>query len=329
MRMKSYYNYIKESVDDEKKPDNFTSEKNEIKKFHLSEELINQLKRIEFTPIAKGFLSLSNGVYLKYLIPEPIDYLKYEKDGNISYLKPQYFSEEDPWNSKRRINGKPTRILKDIYNEETLARRKQTDIEQFANLWSDLNVEIDIRVLRGNDILRAYNYTKEIDKNKFGFTCANFGQTGEYPEPEVSDFDIYTKNPENIGTAVLISEGRIVGRITFAEGTQLPLPDRYSNELTGKHRICYGNYYGQKKGGSYETILKKFLESKGGFKMATSHIPFLIKLNTRFRKYCPFDSMYVNFESNLLSDKLLDGYKGRWYATYKANCPHNLIGKKD
>ena len=40
-------------------------------------------------------------------------------------MKPQYFSEEDPWNSKRRILGKPTRILKDIYNEEILEKPKK------------------------------------------------------------------------------------------------------------------------------------------------------------------------------------------------------------
>lgn len=329
MKVKSYYDYIRESADEETKPvESPIEEKREPKKFHLSEELLSKLKKIEFTPIAKGFISLSSGVDPKYLVQNPIDYLSVEKDGNISYLKPQYFSdEEDPWTSKRRVLGKPTRIIRDIYNEEILARRKQTDIEQFANLWSDLDVDLEIRVLRGDDILRAYNYTKELDKSKFGFTCANFHQGNSgYAEPNVSDFDIYTKNPKNIGTAVIIVKGRIVGRITFAEGTQLKLPAGKDNSEEGKHRICYGNYYGEKKGGSYESYLKKYLESKGGFRMATSKSPFLIKLeNTRFKYYCPFDSMYVNFQLNQLSDTPLYGFVG----TYHASCPSSLIGKKD
>jgi hypothetical protein len=67
---------------------------------------------------------------------------------------------------------------------------------------------------------------------------------------------------------------------------------------------------------------------------------FVIHMETRFANYCPFDSMYVNFENNLLSDsvgyggdvdKTLQklGYKNlHWMNTYHAHCPKDLVNKR-
>jgi len=59
---------------------------------------------------------------------------------------------------------------------------------------------------------------------------------------------------------------------------------------------------------------------------------FIIDFETRFKHYCPFDSMYVCFEHNLLSDTSYghpgkyDDYK--WSNTYHASCPQILVDQR-
>jgi len=295
----------------------------------ISNELYTLLMKIK-NKLSFLYIDLFNAVVEPHNLQEDLpSYLSYDNEGNLTFLKPRYFNEEpDPWNSKRRTSMKMSRAIKLFYKDEFLDKNlTPLDIDAFnKELKNNFSKEgVEIVELRGDDILRAYNYTKELDLKKFGFTCANFGQKepggSGYAEPDKSWFDIYTKNPKNIGAVVLIREGRIVARKTFQEGEQFV--DNGKNKA-GTHQIVYGNYYGELGGGSINDILiTNHLKSKGAVSYGLNY-DFIIQLEeTKFPNYCPFDSMYVNFKYNLLSTsdnlKKLNGENLYWNNTYKAN----------
>lgn len=291
--------------------------------FYLSEELINLLSNIKNNKLSELYLSLSKYQDKSILQNDLPNYLSFDSEGNLTFLKNRYSSELDKWNTNRRTKMKMSRAIKLFYKEDYLEKNlKHADIDIFNKLWNDFfnDENIEIVELRGDDVLRAYNYTRELDQAKFGFTCANFGQNepggSRYQEPKKSWFDIYTKNPNNIGVVVAIKDGKIVGRRNFQEGEQVV---DYGKNKAGTRQTVYGYYYGELGRGSiYDMKITDYLKSKGG-KQIEDNPHFIIQLDeTKFPDYCPFDSMYVNFENNWLSTNCSYGNLN-WYSTYKAH----------
>ena len=298
-------------------------------------EIIYELKKDDYT-VASLLYRLTQGYYYKYLLADPVNYLNLEDDGTISFLKSRYFTEQDKWGSSRREKTKATKILRLLYNEDYLKNNiKETDIEAFSNKLSAMKDEkFEVLEFRGDEILRAYNYKVELSKN-FGMSCANFkqkdGRFGGYDEPTTAQFDIYTKNPENCGAAVVMgNDGVIVARRSFQQGPQV-----FDNggRKAGQVYTVWGNYYGVGGGGSkYDTLIKGYLTKKyNAVCKATGNGAFIISMETRFEYYCPFDSMWVSFKDNLLSDsnaRLPDGKYPNWTNTYHAACPYDLVAQR-
>jgi len=323
MIIKNFIDFIKENIEEQQ----IIPEEKVF--FSLSPKFVKFLINFDGYKVADLYKHLPAGVQRKYLVKDPVDYLDIDKDNNVSFLKSRYFSEDNKWESTRRQKMKITKVIKDIYNESYLnINLKQTDIESFSNKLSSFLKPTEILELRGNDVLRAYNYKREIDQMSFGFTCANFGQKepggSRYDEPSVNWFDIYTKNPENIGVVIIIDKGKIVGRRNFQQGIQLIDNGIYKK---GEFYTVYGNYYGENGvDGKYDIVIVEYLKNKyNAILKATKGGGFKIKLKeTRFEQYCPFDSMFVNFKTNELSDIHFTGSSN----TYKARCPIELVKQR-
>lgn len=307
--------------------------------FHLSNKILKKLLPLvnEYN-VAKIFYNLKDGVQRKFLVGTPVDYINVDDEGNISFLKPRWFDEQDKWKTTRRDKMKVTKVLKDIYDQAYInSYIKQSDIESFINKWSlEFKEQVaHIEDLKGEDILRAYHYTQECNKN-FGYTCANFFQRynkwGNHDEPTREKYDIYIKNPDKCGVIVVIDNGEIVARRTYQYGPQVVNSGSFKK---GQIYTIWGNYYGVGgEGSKYDIMIKDYIKKTfpNADYMGNRDGSFIIDFETRFRNYCSFDSMYVCFKFNLLSDTFnehpdkYDNYE--WNNTYNASCPQILVDQR-
>lgn len=332
--IKNFIRFIKENIEQSNDQINL----DEAVIFHLDSNFIKILNDFKGVKLAELYIKLLNGVQRKYLVKEPVDYLNIDKEGNVSFLRHRYFNEEDKWGTTRRQKMKMIKVIKDIYNESYLnIELKQTDIESFSNRLTAYLKPAEILELRGNDLLRAYNYTHELIKT-FGNSCANFYQkelNGNYREPWLDEYYVYTKNPENCGVIVVIDNGKIVARRSFQQGIQLCDAGTWKK---GEHHTVWGNYYGVGGNGSkYDTMIIEYLKNKYNAASKQSSIGSLcISMETRWKNYPAFDSMFVCFEHNLLSDnynRLSSPYNSyRWINTYPGmdhlHCPTKFIDER-
>jgi len=305
--------------------DRFINEQVEDRRvFNLSQNLVKDLtKMMDEYKVAMLLISLKEGVDRKYLVTDPVDFLDVDTEGNISFLKSRYFEEfkGNEFSSQRRQKSKASKILRDIYNESYInSQIKQTDIEAFVNKWSILHRKEDnkphIEDLRGEDVLRAYGVTGELSSN-FGLSCANW-----YKGRNTNIYDVYVKNPDNCGVVVVVDKGKIMGRRTYQQGIQVENRGYYKK---GQYYTVYGNHYGC--GGVYDVMIRDYLrEEYNANGMHTKDGSFIIKFETRFLTYPPFDGMEVCFEDNLLSDG--GGGNHKWTRAYGASCPTKLVKKR-
>ena len=287
----------------------------------MEQDLIGLLKKIgEDSKIVKMFLDLNNrNIDSENFKKDYVNYLNIENDGTISFLKQRYSSEFDVWNTKRRDSMKANRVLKLILKDEYFDNNiKPIDIEIFSNRLSAIFKPMEILELRGDDMLRAFNYTREMNMKLFSNSCANFHQNewgGGHSEPKKEWYDIYTKNPKNMAVVVSIKNGRITGRKTIQQG---PIS-------TGKDKdkifTYVGNYYGE---GGYdskdELSIDKYINKKYPLNSQKSEDHPIIKIeNTKFPHYPPFDGMMVNTETDEMS--MYPPRGGNWKSCYKAYFP--------
>jgi len=319
MKIKKYLQFINE---------NSQSDSDEKIIFHLKSDLVNMLEKLTGYKLADLYLNLINGIEKKYLVEEPIDYLNIDNEGNISFLKSRYFSEDDKWESSRRQKLNIKKAIKDIYKESYLNEvLKQTDIELFVNKLNAILNPSDVVEFRGEEMLRAFNYTGELDPRTLDNSCANFirDDRGSVISPDKKRYDIYTKNPENIGVVVVFEDGVIKGRRTFQQGIQTVDSGEFKK---GQFYTVWGNYYGAGgSGGKYDAMIRDYLKKKyDAIPMMSGSGTFRIKIKeTRFPYYCAFDTMYVNFSTGEIADRC-SGYG--WERTYGAKCPQSILKQK-
>lgn len=294
--------------------------------FHLTDKFLATMKPLSTEyKVANMYFILKNGMKRKYLVKDPVDYIDIDDEGNISFLKSRYFSEDNPFKSQRRVKMKATKVLKEIYDQVYINTTiKQTDVEAFANKLATLkDSNARVEEFRGKDILRGYNYKGEFNI-EFGHSCANFKQkelNSEYREPWVNEYDVYVKNPDNCGVVVVWDDGKIVARRSFQQGIQVCDSGDWKK---GEFHTIWGNQYGiGGSGGKYDVMIKDYLKEKYAA-VSMGSVPgngaFCIHIETRWKNYPAFDGMYVNFEHNLLSDKfdkLPISYRNySWNGTY-------------
>jgi len=289
----------------------------------LSNELVGLLKKMKDCKLAELYLSLLNGVDKEYVKDDYVDFLDIENDKTISFLKKKWWAEEaakmfSKRRDKQRINRVIKLILKDDYVDSII---KQTDVELFMNTLNAIFKPCEVLELRGEDMLRAFNFTNELDLRKFSASCANY--TGGKKNTE--NFKIYTDNPKNMAAIVTYEFGKITGRRTIQQG---PVTRSPNEEDIGKIYTFIGNFYGENGGGSkYDLAILKYIKEKYPFSgMSTEKrgITILIE-NTRFPHYPPFDDMRVNFKTNEMG--CVGGEE--WRDAYGARCPEKYLTNKD
>jgi hypothetical protein len=332
MILKSFIRFINENIE---------GEGEEFVNIQCSNNFITFLTplRTEYK-VARVLLQLNEGIQKKYLIEKPANYLDMILSGNqigyISYLKYKNLDETDKWYSRKRIAQKATKALREFYKQDYLeSELTNVDFENFFNKVSSITAEAEVIEFRGTDVLRAYNYAKELSL-KFSSSCANFYQAeinrSSFPEPKLEWYDVYIKNPKNFGVVVVIENGEIMGRKSFQQGINLVTADRFKK---GKFATIHGIYYGVS--GKYNNMIDSYLEKKYDSSPMGSG-GFAIQMETRFALYPPFDSMYVCFKYNIITEsrtiavnKLDKEYKiddANFQAAYKATCPKEFIKER-
>jgi hypothetical protein len=184
---------------------------------YITEDLFEIFNKMKDCKLAELYISITKGVDKDKIKDNYINYLDIESDGTISFLKQKWWGEAgDAMTSKKRdkvrINRAIRGILKDDYIDSIIT---QPDVEKFMNTFNMIFKPLEVIELRGDDILRAYNYTSELNLKKFSASCANL-QPGQLQNKKI--FDVYTKNTNNMAVVVVIDYGRIVGRRTIQQG---------------------------------------------------------------------------------------------------------------
>lgn len=288
-------------------------------KLSMTHDLLSIMKKIENSKVSQLFLDLNSRVIEKENLKKDfVNFLSFENDGTISFLKQKYWQSENIWNSKRRDSMKANRVLKLILTDEYLENNiKPSDVEIFSNKLSIIFKPMEVLELRGEDMLRAFNYTREIDMKRFSNSCANFHQKegdGSHSEPRKEWYDVYTKNPNNMAVIVAFKNNKIVGRKTIQQG---PI-SRGKNE--GKIYTYVGNFYGEGGWGGKEcSAIDNYINKKYPFNSNTEsngEFPIIKIENTRFPYYPPFDNMFVNVDTNEMS--LRPPKEMGWKSCYKA-----------
>jgi len=294
----------------------FTKESVDVKsRIEISDKLKNVLKIVN-TKLSSFILSFEN-ISADNLIESPLNYLDVNDKGEISYIPTRYVEESvDPYTSPRRQDAKISKIVSKIIKKEYFDENIiQKDLEEFSNKWKSLfDDEIHVEIYRGDKCLEAFGYNDSIDMSRFSSSCANFNQHlskgYSYAEPGVSWFDIYTKNPKNIGVVVALKNGKVRGRRPLIEGEQVETHGYYKK---GEHYGLLNNYYGEGGSGSiFDNKIKEYAKNKIKNCTTVGSLPdgssrrgidvFITQLeDTRFPQYCPFDGFYVNFELNQIS----------------------------
>lgn len=333
MSIKSYKKFLLEKV---QYRDNMAYFRCTTNFMYILQPLINSSK------VAKILMDLAAPIHRENLIENPADFLDIvftdENYGYISYLKEKYSNDlVNSWTSPKRIAQKATKALKEFYKPEYIEKHlTNADFELFFNLINAQKDSLKIVEFRGEDVLRAYNYTHELVKSGFGSSCANFNQkeiNGSFSkEPKKEHFDVYIKNPENFGVAVLMEKDAIIGRISFQQGPNLLTTETYKK---GEIGTVMNTYHGV-SGPSHIKIIN-YLKDK--YNAKPRGFGFAINMETRFAQYPPFDSMYVCFQHNILTDGVNTQIRNQlckeynvstmiFNSTYGAECPKKLVEQR-
>lgn len=310
-------------------------------KINMSKQLIKKLKSIN-NKYSDRLLSLNKGISKSKLKSKYADYLDIADDGiNVSYINND-IKTSDPYNTPKRQGVKITRLLPKLLNnkEEFLKGILQNDINLFSNEWkskSDGDTDVKIEEYSGKKILEDFNTKDNIDKIKFGASCANFNcPNNGFPEPEEKWFDVYIQNPKQIKAIVAVEGKKLLGRRILIEGEQYVDAGDFKK---GEKYSIISPYYGE--GGSnslYDNMIKNYViktrknpyENRYGdvFDLKTNKRikiddSFIIQLDkTDFDEYPPFDSAYINNKNRLLSFNRKGNYN--WVTAYKAGHGGNM-----
>lgn len=189
------------------------------------------------------------------------------------------------------ININDIKYINTLNNYDDFIFNKHKNIEE--------NDEpIHIEILRGEDILRAFNYYNEIDTDKMEFSCCNFNmRSGVQNDIKPEWFNFYIKNPKYCGVITMFQGEEICGRATFFEGYNLY--DNYDiikNKYYKFYNVPY-LYYGKK----YENTLIDWANKNGFTYIFNTRGLIFIPFNTRVvNQYPPIDVVTVNVFDNIL-----------------------------
>ena len=299
-----YKRYIRES--DSKK----------IKKvFYFNSRRFQKIDNLD--KVSKFILSLKH-IKKDDLVEFPMDYIDVDDKGVISALSRRNLDSGDPFKSKRRRPVRITRLLNGIVKKEYYDENiSQKDIESFMNKWRIMfDDSYQIRILEGEDILDAYDY--DMISNWKSSSCANFDKS---KNPNFDKYKVYTENKDNIKCLVVYHKGKIYGRRMLFVGIQT---ETYGSFKKGDEVKLLNHMYGEGgRGSKVDQLMKRWAKDNGAIPIDTilsSGSVFRIKINkTCYKRYPPWDTMVVNFDTDEIASKVPGKEKG-WRSAYGAVC---------
>lgn len=166
--------------------------------------------------------------------------------------------------------------------------------------------DIRVEILRGKDVLRAFNYTGEIDLKKMDWSCCHFKQGKKFgfdvwgydPEPEW--FDFYAKNPKNFGMITMFEDDEICGRSPMFEGVNL-----YENldVKEGKYYKFLNSPY-LYEGNKYRDFIRDWAKKNDCVWIGDMAGVIFIKYGTKVTpQYPPVDWIHVNVDEGILASR--------------------------
>lgn len=300
-------------------------------KIQISDLLVQRLQSLGNNKVAKMILEMSKGLTESQLrsLPNCPNYLDF-KDNNITFINESAIKRNNvtnPWDNNSRQSTPAVRIIRRILSAKYVdSKLKNTDIENFVYEWNaSLDKSTTIKVLRGWDVLKAFNYHKDITP-QFGRSCANFNQKDNgYDEPMIKWFYFYIYNPENISVVTVWNKGKLKARSVMFEGIQLKDSGKYKK---GEHYNFLNLMYGEGDG-KWKAMIKQWAtengyifgnrdlkadENMGGY--------YYFNVKTHYKTYPPVDSQYVNVKEDILTNSSNEYYSvgGRdkgWKEAYK------------
>lgn len=245
-----------------------------------------------------------DGIAEDYLEDNHADYLDCNNmNGEFSFITKNVAQKAQTttiWQNTKRQIIKPGRIFAKIFNEKARSTfLKDTEIEFFSSQWkTKFANDLTIEVLRGWDIIEAYNFNGNLNRNIR--SCANFRQketNGGYAEPKIKWFYVYIFNPHAISAVILRKKNEIVARTTVFEGAQ----NVDSGALKkGNHYKFYNTIYTDGVG-EHKKLLVEWMEGNG-IRDFTCPDAFVVSLNTHFSAYPPIDRLYVSPNEDLFTN---------------------------
>lgn len=253
------------------------------------------------------------------LVKNPLDFLDVDNKGNFSFLSRRFYDGGDAFKSnKRQETNKITRMLLRITTKEYFDNMlDQKDIEIFMNKWRLLfDDSYNVSILEGDDILDAYN-GKKISSGWFNSSCANFK---DIKNVNTNIYKVYTENRENIKCLVVYHKGKIYGRRMMFTGTQSKTHGKFKE---GDSVILLNGMYGEGgRNSKPDQLMKRWANDNGATLISETNGTDIIRMkiqNTKYKLYPPWDSMYVNFETDEIASTLPRDEQGKWFSAYNAS----------
>lgn len=256
-----------------------------------------------------------------------VDYLNLKDDFKISYIKTSSIAKnnvQDPWH-KSRQSCSVTQIIGRILNTRYMAelrntnKLQQTDIEQLSAMCRAKQLSnYKVELLRGFDILDAYNYNGKIDGSKI-ISCANFKQkAGAHAEPKIKWFYPYIYNKNCAVLVVKDESGKIKARAAYFEGFQKENSDTYKKGV--KYKFI-NNIYAEET--AYSQIIRDYCNVNNIItEPYTKNGCLIIDFNCKYKTWPPVDYFYIDQSKNLLFTRC-NNFNGK----YTLNQAYKFIGK--
>jgi hypothetical protein len=180
-----------------------------------------------------------------------INYITNRYDEYISYMpsnKTQEINEDGSWIRKNRQQGKPSKIIRQLFTDDLLKLVTDSDFEIFSNLYKSINnKQGQFKIVNGDEIRLWYSEQRyKSSQGTLNNSCMRYDNCQKF-------FGLYTENPDIIKMLVLLDEdGLLLGRaLLWHTKDNINLMDRiYGSDSTIQKFIMWAydnNYYIKKQ----------------------------------------------------------------------------------
>lgn len=110
--------------------------------------------------IINDYINSNHPSLMLMFTAEEVNYITFRKDATISYLpagKEHKVNAEGEWEREGRQNGKPAKVIRKLLTDKGVKLFKDSDFEQFANLYKKTYSTNDFEIKIHEDIEYIYN----------------------------------------------------------------------------------------------------------------------------------------------------------------------------